>query len=220
MNTLDSPQVAQLLQQLSADAHTTDAPIIAKVRERVAQLGKLDDADPQIAEALGGAFIPVSLPAGRLLYTLACANGARTLVEFGTSFGLSTIHLAAAAKDNSGRVITTELHPGKQARARAHLEAAGLVDYVEFRLGDARETLRDLQGEVDFLFLDGWKALYLSVFEVVAPRLRRGAVVVADDLDIAPDLLRPYLERVRAPGSGYASVEITIGDAMELSVRC
>jgi len=74
---------------------------------------------------------------GALLYMLARGNGARGIVEFGTSFGLSTIHLAAALRDNGGgKLIGTEFEPNKLVNARANLEAAGLAerdvpDYIE-----------------------------------------------------------------------------------------
>jgi predicted O-methyltransferase YrrM len=79
--------------------------------------------------------LPVSREAGRLLYMLVRACGARAIVEFGTSFGLSTLHLAAALRDNGGGcLITTEFEPGKVARASAHLEESGLADLVEIGL--------------------------------------------------------------------------------------
>ena len=100
-------------------------------------------------------------------------QGSRTVVEFGMSFGISTIHLAAAVRDNgSGRVITTELDDRKVVRATAHLDEAGLLDCVNVRHGDAMETLRDLEGPVDLVFLDGWKLLYLPVLQLLEPKLR------------------------------------------------
>ncbi|MCA9641175.1 MAG: class I SAM-dependent methyltransferase, partial [Myxococcales bacterium] len=115
--------------------------------------------------------LPVSPETGRLLYLLARSTHAKHIVEYGTSFGVSTLHLAAALRDNGGgRLITTEFEPGKVARARQHLEEAGLADLVEIREGDALETLqRDLPAEVDLLLLDGAKALYREVLELVEP---------------------------------------------------
>src|SRR5579875_2723784 len=101
--------------------------------------------------------LPVSRETGRLLYMLARATGARAVVEFGTSFGISTIHLAAAVRDNGGgRVIGTEFEPSKIARARAHLAEAGLAEFVDLREGDAMQTLaRDLPAAIDLVLLDG-----------------------------------------------------------------
>ena len=97
--------------------------------------------------------LPVSRETGSLLYLLARSSGARTIIEFGTSFGISTIHLAAALRDNGGgRLITSEFEPSKVARALENLSAAALADLVELREGDALQTLKhDLPDRVDLL---------------------------------------------------------------------
>jgi predicted O-methyltransferase YrrM len=128
--------------------------------------------------------------------------------------------MAAAVRDRgTGVVITSEIHEGKADRAREYLREAGLLEFVEMRVGDALETLKGLPRETSFLFLDGWKNLYLPVLRLLEPSLLAGALVVADDLDLFPDALRPYLDYVRDPTNGYVSVKLPIGDAMELSTR-
>jgi predicted O-methyltransferase YrrM len=94
-----------------------------------------------------------------------------------------------------------------------------LLDYVDLREGDALETLKGIAGGVTLLFLDGWKKLYLPVLKLLEPALAPGALVVADDLDLFPEVHKPYLAYVRNPDSGYVSVEVPIGDRLELSVR-
>ncbi|CAD5267607.1 Methyltransferase [Bosea sp. 62] len=160
-------------------------------------------------------WLPVSREAGQLLYMLARSSRARAIVEFGTSFGISTLHLAAALRDNGGgRLITTEFEPSKVAQARKHLTAGGLADLVEIRQGDALKTLAtDLPEQVDLLLLDGAKSLYPDILSLLEGSLRQGAFVVADNADDSPD----YLERVRAPGSGYLS--IPFAEDVELSMR-
>src|SRR3954468_19617401 len=159
--------------------------------------------------------LPVSRTTGRLLYMLARSFGASTIVEFGTSFGISTLHLAAALRDNGGgRLITSEFEPSQVARARRNLKDGGLDDLVEIREGDALQTLKkDLPDRVDLLLLDGAKALYPKILRLVEGRLRPGALVVADNADYSPD----YLEHVRSPGSGYLSVGFA--EDVELSMR-
>jgi predicted O-methyltransferase YrrM len=146
---------------------------------------------------------------------LARANGAKAIVEFGTSFGVSTIHLAAALRDNGGgRLIGSELEPQKVERARANLTAAGLDDLVEVREGDALETLaRDLPDTVDLVLFDGHKPLYPSILDLVAPRLRAGTFLVADNVDASP----AYVERVRAKDGGFLSVPFA--SDVEVSIR-
>ena len=157
----------------------------------------------------------VSPETGKLLYMLARATGARGIVEFGTSFGLSTIHLAAALRDNGGgRLVGSELEPSKTASARANLTAAGLADLCDVREGDALETLaRDLPEPIDLVLLDGHKPLYPRILDLIASRLRAGACLVADNADASPE----YLARVRAADGGYLSVPFAAD--VELSIK-
>ena len=159
--------------------------------------------------------LAVSRTTGRLLYMLARSFGASTIVEFGTSFGISTLHLAAALRDNGGgRLITSEFEPSKIARARAHLTEGGLIDFVEIRQGDALQTLRaDLPDTIDLVLLDGAKALYPDILGLLESRLKPGAFIVADNADHSPE----YLARVRSPANGYLSVPFA--EDVELSMR-
>jgi predicted O-methyltransferase YrrM len=104
---------------------------------------------------LSGVYMAVAPEVGRLLYLLARNRRTRTIVEFGSSFGISTIHLAAALRDNNngGRVVTTELSASKVEAAQRNISEAGLSDLVEIRQGDALETLREgLPDEIDLVF--------------------------------------------------------------------
>jgi len=150
-NSLTSPPVRPLLDRLFQAADDDDTHWVT-VRERYADGFAAMSAREQ-ADAYAELYIPVSPEGGRLLYTLVRASRPDTAVEFGTSFGISTIHLAAAVRDNAavgdnpvGRVISTELNAAKAARARANLAEAGLADVVTILEGDARETLAGLPG--------------------------------------------------------------------------
>jgi predicted O-methyltransferase YrrM len=160
-------------------------------------------------------YMAVSPETARLLYMLARASGVKNVVEFGTSFGISTIHLAAALRDNGGRhLIGTELEPEKVAQARTNLSAAGLADLVDIREGDALQTLaKDLPETIDLVLLDGHKPLYLPILELLWPRLRAGALLVADNVDASPG----YVSRVRAVGGDFLSVPFA--EDVELSIR-
>jgi predicted O-methyltransferase YrrM len=159
--------------------------------------------------------LAVSRETGVLLYMLARGCGARMIVEFGTSFGISTLYLAAALRDNGGgHLITTEFEPSKVERARNNLTAGGLVDLVEIREGDALQTLSgDLPETIDLLLLDGAKSLYPEILTLVESRLRPGAFILADDADHSPE----YLARVRSPANGYQSTPFA--EDIELTIR-
>ena len=219
MNTLTANPLAALLNRLfeEADAVSPSAiPAVAALsreeRERLMR-SKTDYLD--FYGRLGDLPLPVSRETGRLLYMLARSCRARAIVEFGTSFGISTLHLAAALRDNGGgRLVTSEFEPSKIARARQHLAAGGLADLVEIREGDALETLAaDLPDAIDLLLLDGAKALYPEILALAESRLKPGALVVADNADYSPD----YLARVRSPAHGYLSVPFA--EDVELSMR-
>lgn len=162
-------------------------------------------------------FLAVSPAYGRFLYMMARATGARRIVEFGTSMGISTIYLAAAVHDNGGGLlIGSELQSSKVARARANVAAAGLTSLVDIRVGDALETLKEVGGDVDLLLIDGAFALYLPVLRLVEPRLRKGAVVLAEN---AFD--QAYLDYVRDPANGYLSQSLALdeGRGNEFAIR-
>ncbi|WEK01484.1 MAG: class I SAM-dependent methyltransferase [Candidatus Sphingomonas phytovorans] len=146
-------------------------------------------------------LLPLNLAQGDLLYLLARARRPRCAVEFGTSFGVSTIYLAAAIRDAGcgGRVIGTELVPAKAAAAQANLAAAGLANLVEIREGDARETLACVDEQVDFLLLDGWPQLALDVLRAVEPSLSNGAIVFVDNVAQFRTELKPVVERLSSP---------------------
>jgi predicted O-methyltransferase YrrM len=219
MTTLTEAPIAPLLARLFVEAdgarpltHPAFAAMAPEERNRLMQ-SKTEYLD--LYSRLKELPLPVSRETGALLYMLVRSSRARSIVEFGTSFGISTLHLAAALRDNGGgRLITTEFESSKVARARENLRAGGVLDLVEIREGDALQTLRaDLPDSVDLLLLDGAKALYPDILGLVEGRLRPGALIVADNADFSPE----YLDRVRSSANGYLSVPFS--DDVELSMR-
>ncbi|QWA13179.1 class I SAM-dependent methyltransferase [Sodalis ligni] len=216
MTTLTTSPLAPLLARLFDEAAAATSPAMVSIpREERMCLMRSKTEYLDFYEKMKDLWLPVSRETGALLYMLARGGAARTIVEFGTSFGISTLHLAAALRDNGGgRLITTEFEPSKVARARKNLAAGGLIDLVEFREGDALRTLAaDLPDSIDLLLLDGAKSLYPDILNLVESRLRPGAFIVADDADFSPD----YLAYVRSPAAGYLSVPFA-GD-VESSLR-
>lgn len=218
MTTLTTQPLAGLVDRLFHEADQVswaDNPAIANLdRDERARLMQSKTEYLGFYGAMKDMPLPVSRETGALLYMLARSTGAHSIVEFGTSFGISTLHLAAALRDNGGgKLITCEFEPSKVARAREHLTVGGVIDLVEMREGDALETLsRDLPANIDLVLLDGAKALYPEILALLQPRLRKGALVIADNADFSPD----YMARVRAPASGYLSVPF--GEDVELSM--
>ncbi|MFI5802925.1 O-methyltransferase [Streptomyces sp. NPDC051561] len=214
-NTLEDPRVASALDRMFRHAEQDEA---TSERIRAAWPQGFRHLDPQgQADAKAEVYMPISAQGGRLLYNLIRATRPATVVEFGTSFGISTLHLAAAVRDNgTGRVISTELSAAKAAAARRTFAETGLDDLITVLEGDARDTLA-AAGSADFVLLDGWKDLCLPVLRLLEPRLAPGTLVVADDVDL--DDLAPYLDYVRDPRNGYQSVTFPVEDGMEISCR-
>jgi predicted O-methyltransferase YrrM len=220
MTTLTTPPVADLVRRLFAEADASNA----KVRELFGAMtpeeraARMRDPNSDYRQFYGRArelYLAVAPETATLLYMLARSSRARAIVEFGTSFGISTIHLAAAVRDNGGGiVIGSDLEPTKIATARANLTEAGLADLVEIREGDALETLaRDLPDAIDLVLLDGHKPLYARILDLVAPRLHAGSCLVADNADACPD----YLARVRNGDGSYLS--LPFGPDVELTMK-
>jgi predicted O-methyltransferase YrrM len=166
--------------------NTLNAPVVRSVLERLFGSAALDDNIPP------------------------------RLVEFGTSFGISTIYLAAAVVDNGiGQVFGTEVSATKLVAAQADLEEAGIAGPVRILAGDALDTLADISGPIGFVLLDGWKELCLPVLRLLEPKLAEGALVVADGINFPS--MATYLNYVRYPSSGYVNVTFPVEDGMEIS---
>jgi len=189
-------------------------------RRRHPSGGPLGDSqasrDPFDYAEYGFSIVPEQ---GDLIYLLCRGLRTRRVAEFATSIGMSTLYFAAAIRDNGGgMVIGSELVPAKVRAARDNLAEAGLADYAEIREGDARQTLRDLGGPVDFVLIDGWPAsagpsLAREVIEIVAPQIRLGGYVMNDNAE--PD----FLDFIRDPSSGFLSVTLPLKGGTELCVK-
>jgi len=219
-NTLQREPLAGLLAELHEKARR-ELPRLAvsmvglKARRLIGR--QITDADQ--SRVFQKAFISLGPDAGRFAYTTARLIAARTIVEFGMSFGISTLYLAAGVRDNGGgKVVTTELDAGKCKVAAAHFAHAGLADVIEIRPGDAIETLRHGSDAIDMVLLDGWKDRYLDVLRLLEPRLRRGGVVLADNIHMFKRTLAPYVAHMQK-GGDYVSSTLPLGSGLEYSVR-
>jgi len=164
-------------------------------------------------------LLSVGRSSAQLLSILAKAAKPKTILEVGGSYGYSTVWLAEAARSVGGKLISLELQQYKQDHAREAIAKAGLTTVVDFRLGDARETIANLSGPFDFVLLDLWKDLYVACFDLFHPKLSPGAFVVADNM-IYPERNRPraleYRARVRTTRD-FDSVLLPVGGGLELS---
>ncbi|HEV7323053.1 MAG TPA: class I SAM-dependent methyltransferase [Ensifer sp.] len=215
MTTLTSQPLSGLLDRLFEEADAATGPEIGNLSadERRTLLQSKTEYR-RLYGLMKDLWLPVSRETGNLLYMLARSSGARTIVEFGTSFGISTLYLSAALRDNGGgQLITSEFEPSKVIRAGQNLADGGLRDLVEIREGDALKTFADLPDGIDLVLLDGAKSIYLDVFRLLEPRLKPGALIVADNADKCPE----YLDYIRAAEDTYLSTPFT--NDVEVTMR-
>jgi predicted O-methyltransferase YrrM len=171
------------------------------------------------AEAFADFGFSIHPDQGDLIYLLCRAMGARRVVDFATSVGMSAVYFATAIRDNGGGiVIGSELVQAKVDVARRNLADAGLSDFADIRQGDARETLSELGGQIDFALIDGWPqpdgpSLARQVIEIVSPQLRVGGYVLNDNAE--PD----FLEYIRDPANGFISITLPIKRGTELALK-
>jgi predicted O-methyltransferase YrrM len=189
----------------------------ARAERRDLDFGRLDaDADRFLSDKL----VALEPEKAEFCYLVARALRAKRVVEVGTSYGVSTLYLAAAVRDNGGGVvIATEREPAKAAAARAHFAEAGLAELVELREGDLRRTLARIEGPVDFVLIDVWTEVVRPAIELLAPHLRRGAVVVCDNTRQFRDGYRDYLDFVAEPSHGLRTATLPFEGGLEFTVK-
>ena len=141
---------------------------------------ELEAAAADTARELGSPEMLSGPVVGRLLDTLVYALGARFVLEIGTFSGVSAMVMAAQLAPG-GRLITCEVDPQRAEFARRRIADAGLSDRIEIRLGAALETIAEISGPIDLVFIDAEKTGYLDYYEAVLPKLAPGGLIVADN---------------------------------------
>lgn len=132
-------------------------------------------------------YLAVDTENGRMLRLLAESTGVKRAVEIGTSTGYSALWTLLGLRSNGGRLTTLEIDPGRAAQARRHFQEAGVDALVEVVVGDAHETVKQLEGPIDLLFLDADKEGYASYLQTLLPLVRPGGLIAADNIAMAPE---------------------------------
>ena len=223
-SAIQDPIVRNVLNRLHGESEAEMAAFAPRRRLRLPRLRRRRRGQPvdwdAARELYRDKYIALERPQGNLLYLLARSLGATRAAEFGTSFGISTIYLATAMRDNGGGlVIGSEIEPTKAAVARRNLDEAGLAEFAEIRVGDARETLADPGGTLDLVLIDGFPHLNLTMLQLLAPHLREGGIVMADNVGSFPREMDPYVAWVQDPANGFVSTTLPLRGGTELSLR-
>ena len=224
------PSIDAMLDRLYSQSSSQSEEMMAYFSAR-AEAGDIDwnAFDERANRFLSDKLVALDREKAEFCYQVCRAMRATRVVEGGTSFGVSTLFLAAAVRDNlrgnlrgegeEGIVIGTEYEPEKAKAARANFAEAGLSDLIELREGDLRETLADVGGAVDFMLIDIWTPMSRPALELVAPRLREGAVVICDNTAQFPEAYRDYFDFVHDPANGMRTMTLPFEGGLEFTVR-
>jgi predicted O-methyltransferase YrrM len=222
VSVLHDPDLEQLLTRLhqASDEQIAEMQAYQERRKSSPEAGAA-----RLKEFRRDKLVALDRDKAEFCYQLCRATNAHRIVEIGTSYGVSTLYLAAAVRDNlrsgggDGVVIGTEYEPAKAAAARKHFDEAGLSRFIDLREGDLRETLKPLDGPVDFVLMDIWIAMARPAIELVAPHLRPGAMVVCDNTEQYREDYAAYLAYINAPENGFRTMTLPFAGGLELSVR-
>ncbi len=221
MSVLTDTALQTRIDALQAQSAAQEAATLGYFSER-AKKGDLywDGLDADANRFMADKLVALEPIKAEFCHMLCRALGAKRVVEVGTSFGVSTLYLADAVRANGGGVvIATEYEADKAAQARANFAAAGLSDYIDLREGDLRETLKVIEGPVDFVLMDIWTEMCRPAMELIGPHLRRGAIVVADNTAQFRHAYRHFFEFVEDPKNGLRTMTLPFDGGLELVVK-
>lgn len=158
------------------------------------------------------AYLSISPGQGAHLKKLIVNRNLKNVVEFGTSFGISTLFLAQGVMETGGHIITTELLESKARKARSNFKKAEVDHYIEVKVGDAMETLRSHKQRIDLLLLDGWKDLYLPLFRMLESNFHRETIIYVDNANMSDS--QSFLREIA--NEGRYDFEYIFGDTVVL----
>jgi predicted O-methyltransferase YrrM len=223
MSIVQDSKLERLLSHLHARSDEQVAAMKSFYARRTAD--GLPPTDAEIRAFRADKLVALDRDKAEFCYQLCRASNARRIVEVGTSYGVSTLYLAAAVRDNvqsaggNGVVIGTEYEPEKARAARAHFDGAGLSAFIDLREGDLRETLKEIEGPVDFVLMDVWIAMARPALELIAPRLRPGAIVICDNTAEHRRDYAAYFAFLEDPANRFRTMTLPFGGGLAFSVR-
>jgi predicted O-methyltransferase YrrM len=221
MAVIADARLQSMIDDLQAQSAAQDRDLGAYFRRR-GEAGELDwdRLDEDATRFLADKLVALEPVKAEFCYLVCRSLRARRVVEVGTSYGVSTLYLAEAVRENGGgSVIATEHEPAKAAAARRTFAAAGLADLIDLREGDLRETLKRIEGPVDFVLMDIWTEMARPAIELIAPRLRPGAVVICDNTTMVRRSYRHFFAFVEDPANGFATMTLPFQGGLEFCVK-
>lgn len=221
MSVLNDPKLEAFLDALHAQSAGQQEAIDAYFRRRIEE-GTLswDGLDAESVKFFRDKMVALEKDKAEYCYALCRALNAKQVVECGTSFGVSTLYLAAAVRDNGGgTVIATEYEQDKAKVARRNFETAELSRYIDLREGDLAETLKKIDGAVDFVLLDIWTEAVMPAMRNIASHLRQGAVIIADNTAQSRRGYTAFFDFIADPKNRLRTMTLPFEGGLEMTVR-
>ena len=223
------PRVEALLDRLYEQHTAQGSSMAAYYAERAAGRSPNENRfDDRIHAFLRDKLVALDRPKAEFCYMTCRALRALRVVEAGTSYGVSTLFLASAVRDNFGSreaktgtpvVIATEYEAEKAKIARSHFAETGLSHLIDLREGDLRQTLIGLEAPIDFALIDIWTPMARPALELVAPHLRAGGVVICDNTQQFRDAYQEYFTFVHDPRNGLQTMTLPFEGGLEFTVK-
>jgi predicted O-methyltransferase YrrM len=221
VSVLGDPKLQAIVDRLQAASVAQEPATGAYFAERI-KAGDLswEGFDERLTAFMADKLVALEPIKAEFCHLMCRSLRATRVVEVGTSFGVSTLYLAAAVRANGGgTVIGTEHEPAKAAAARGTFAEAGLADLIDLREGDLRETLKVIEGPVDFVLMDIWTEMARPAMELITPHLRPGAVVMADNTVQAARGYEPFFAFVNDPANGLTTMTLPFDGGLEMVVK-
>lgn len=156
---------------------------------------------------------------GQVLHDLIVENKYTSALEIGTSTGHSTIWIAWALSKTGGKLTTIELDKNRQKTAIENLNALGLSDYVEFKLGDAHQLVKEVDGPLDFVFSDADKSWYINYFKEIDPKLEKGGCFTAHNVLQNMSGIGEYMDFVQSHPDYETTVDRSSSSGISISFK-
>ncbi len=156
---------------------------------------------------------------GKVLHDIIIKNKYKSALEIGTSTGHSTIWLAWAMSKTGGKVITIEIDEGRYKTAKENIKKAGLSEYVDARLADAHELVREIEGPFDFVFSDADKGWYTQYFKDVDPKLKVGGCFTAHNVSNSFAGAGEFLKYVQKLSNYKTTIDSSSSSGISISYK-
>jgi caffeoyl-CoA O-methyltransferase len=161
-----------LTARINAQSSVNNTPLDEKVKKFLAENSRQ--------------WYDMNIPAadGQLLYDIIVRNNYKSVLEIGTSTGHSGIWIAWALSKTGGKLITIDIDEGRHNKAVENFKKAGVSEFIDARLADAHELVKELKGPFDFVFSDADKDWYKNYFIDVDPKLKVGGCFTAHNISV------------------------------------